>query len=383
MTREEITILLVKAHYGLLEPAEQATAEALLRESAVAREVKRELDELTATDAFLSEAAVADTWQQLAPRVREAMGGAADNAADEGPAAGRKARRLWLGVAAAAAAVLLFVTAALFFWKPADLPPPHLATLTLGNGKILPLQSTGTQYLDADGATIANTDRVLYLDAADAGAPVTWNTLTVPRTLDYKILLPDSSIVWLNSTTVLRFPSRFADGVREVYLEGGEAYFEISRDTEAPFTVHTPQGEVRVLGTAFNINAYQPGQVLTALVSGRVAVGYQGQRATLSPMQQAVVTDGAPEIRIQPFDLANTVSWREGIHYFSDAPVAELAVMLERWFDTRLVLDNDSVGHVQFRGKLDRNRPLQEFIDAINLTGDAEFYWKDGVLHGR
>lgn len=380
MTREEITILLVKAHYGLLEPAEQAKAEALLRDNAVAQQVRRELDELTVPIRFLSEETVDETWQELEPRVQAAM----DEPEAEVPAAGRKPRRIWPWVAAAAAVVLVLVTATLFLWQPADLPPhPHLATLTLGNGKILTLESTGTQYLDADGATIANTDRVLRLDGADAGAPTMWNTLTVPRTLDYKVYLPDSSVVWLNSTTVLRFPTRFAAGVREVYLESGEAYFQISGDAAAPFTVHTPQGEVRVLGTEFNVDAYQQGQVLTSLVHGRVAVTHSGKEAVLEPMQQAVAADGASEIRIRPFDLTNTVSWRGGIHYFNNAPVAEIGTMLERWFDTRLVLDNDSVGRVQFRGKLDRNRPLQEFIDAINLTGDAELYWQDEVLHGK
>ncbi|QEH43188.1 FecR domain-containing protein [Chitinophaga sp. XS-30] len=379
--------LLIKAHFGELTPEESVELEALLAAHEEARQIRDEISMLPREEmaAMLDRLDPEEAWQKVLEKEEELRRHKTV-----------RRRNLVIGSAVAASVML----AAIFLLPPikqrsVDLAgisasgtgtPGEQATLQLANGKVIVLHDSGQQVLSLGNAQLSNTNRVLKMAALAGDADLEasgWNTITVPNRLDYRIELPDGSVVWLNSTTKFRFPLSFRGRKsREVYIEAGEAYFQVAQQAEAPFVVHTSEADVHVLGTEFNVNAYQAGQVVTSLVNGKVAVSAGGgKRKELKPNQEAVVKEKADNIMVQPFDLSTTVSWREGIHYFRNAPVSEIAVMLSRWFNTELVIDNPEIAKVQFRGRLDRNRPLSEFVELMNLTKDANFYWKDGVLH--
>ncbi|WP_346316377.1 FecR domain-containing protein [Chitinophaga sp. YIM B06452] len=251
------------------------------------------------------------------------------------------------------------------------------ASITLEDGKVIALKDSGLQQHTA----FQNNNRVLEL-GSDKKADQGWSILNVPAKLDYQVKLADGSRVWLNSKSRLRFRFSYEKNVREVYLEDGEAFFQVSASAESPFTVHTPQGSVQVLGTEFNVNAYTENKVTTSLVTGKVAIQSGIDRIELRPGHEAIVNAGEP-IKVETFDARRTLGWRQGIHYFEKASIASVAVMLERWFDTPLIIDNPAVAKENLWGQLNRNEPLQVFIDQVNLTGDVHFYWKDGALHCR
>lgn len=385
MRREDVIALLSKSRYEGLQPAEQQELEKLLRDYTEAREIQQEFDELMKIDPFLGDEVVHDTWEALAPKVENTI--QTNLELVHRVRLPRKLNFVW-GISAAALVLLCLSFLLWFDWSGSEENNPSIpalaATLTFGNGEVLTLQRDGRHRLRAEGNTFDQTDRMLQIENLADSAPTSWATLTVPRTLEYHLQLPDGSVVWLNSASSLRFPNRFTSDRREVYLESGEAYFEVKKNDTAPFTVHTSQGEIRVLGTTFNIHAYDPKQVRTTLATGSILVQHQNISVELIPSQQATVTsDRDQPIHLQTVNLDNILSWRAGIHYFHDTPLSEIGILLERWFDTPLRLDNYQVGHVQFRGKLDRNQALQQFIDAINLTGDATLYWKNGMLHAR
>ncbi|MGN7720258.1 FecR family protein [Chitinophaga sp. 22620] len=251
------------------------------------------------------------------------------------------------------------------------------ASITLEDGKVIPLKDSGLQQHTA----FQNNNRVLEL-APDKKTDQGWSILNVPAKLDYQIKLADGSRVWLNSKSRLRFRFSYEKNEREVYLEDGEAFFQVSASEQSPFTVHTPQGSVQVLGTEFNVNAYTENTVTTSLVTGKVAIRSGIDRIELRPGNEAIVNAGEP-IKVETFDARRTLGWRQGIHYFEKASIASVAVMLERWFDTPLIIDNPAVAKENLWGQLNRNEPLQVFIDQVNLTGDVHFYWKNGQLHCR
>ncbi|MGX5820007.1 FecR family protein [Chitinophaga lutea] len=380
MKQEEPDIyqLLVKKHYGGLSPEEEETVEKILAEDPAARALLAEIQSVPEQEAR-------DFASSLDPEAAyEAM------LAGESAARRRRIRIRAGGMLTAAAAVAAF----LIFRPPgpdkkaappaitADVPE-GAATLRLANGKVIAMSDSGQQSIAATGANVQNNNRSLKFDVHDdAPADAGWNTLTVPAKLDYQIELSDGTIVWLNSRTQFRFPFVFAAGQREVFIDNGEAYFKIAPNANKPFIVQTARGPVRVLGTEFNVNAYSPQKVVTSLVKGSVAVTADGRTEALRPGFEAVAATDRPLV-VQDFDEVNTLSWREGIHYFASASISEIAIMLERWFDTPLIIDNPGVRSLQLRGKLYRNKPLQVFIDQINLTGVAEFYWKGGELHVR
>lgn len=381
-----LRVLLIKAHFGELTAAEKEELDELL---AIYKDESRQIQEEIAStpkeevNFMLEDLDLEDSWQKVLEKESQIRHLRVSQ------------RRNWIVGGAIAASVIL---AGFFLFKPER---PRLAspdgvtavistdtadqaTLRLASGKLIMLSDSGQQLVAVGNAHLSNTNRVLKL-ADLSGNPVEtpagWNTITVPNRLDYKIELPDGTMVWLNSTTKFRFPLRFSGKSREVYLEEGEAYFHVAQQADAPFVVHSGEAIIQVLGTEFNVNAYEAGKVITSLVNGKVAVAGNSVRKELVPNQEAIIINNENGMRMQSFDVAITTSWRRGIHYFRNAPVSDIALMLSRWFGTGLVIDNPRVANVQFRGRLDRNRPLSDFVEEMNLTGDATFYWREGVLH--
>lgn len=256
--------------------------------------------------------------------------------------------------------------------------PDGSASLVLEDGTTISLADTGLQKHNSTDASFTNNNRVLQL-GGDQSPAEGWTTLVVPARLDYQVKLSDGSTVWLNSRSRLRF--RFEQGKqREVFLEAGEAFFKVQGDAKNPFTVHTPEGDVLVLGTEFNVNAYSEKRMVTSLVNGKVAIRHGVDRIELHPGHQALVNAGET-ITVEDFDPERTLSWREGVHYFDNAAINEISVMLDRWFNVDLVIDSPDVGSQRFVGRLDRNKPIQDFVNAMNLTGEVNFYWKGNKLH--
>ncbi|RPD41120.1 FecR family protein [Chitinophaga barathri] len=297
-----------------------------------------------------------------------------------------RVRKILAGTAAVAAAAMLVI-----FLRPerevsvyqASTPPPYSgATLTLANGELIAMKDTGHQTVLAGSTALNNTNRSLTFGDGQPEAGNGLNTLTVPAKLDFQIELADGTKVWLNSTTRFRFPFHFNGETREVYIDKGEAYFQVAQNANKPFTVHTPSGPVKVLGTEFNVNAYAEEKVITSLVSGKVAVSNGARTIELAPGTEAVAQSGELT-RNRDFDMTNTLSWREGIHYFNNTTITEVGVMLKRWFDVDLVIDNPHAAGIEIRGKLFRNQPLDNFITQINDTRLVTFYWQNNELHCR
>jgi len=208
--------------------------------------------------------------------------------------------------------------------------------------------------------------------------------LSVPNARDYKVTLADSTEVWLNAASRLQFPFRFNGSSREITLLGGEAYIKVAANASRPFIIHTPHSTVQVLGTEFNINAYDPGMVKLALVKGAVRVRSGTASLVVKPGMEAVCTPGKG-LYTQPFDARETLSWRTGKHFFVNAPMPEICAILSRLLDIPAVIDSGSTAHNRhFSGMIDKHRPVEEFIkDVKNTTGIDYYFDQQGVLHFR
>lgn len=363
--------LLVKEHFGLITEEEQLQLDAILATNEEVLALRNEIQSLPKDAAlehmrYMDDNAGLQNLFQLHHQRRS-----------------RRTRNRWIASSCIIAGIVL---AGVYFSRISQTPvntaailqtnstATGSATLQLASGKIIHMNDSGMQSIVAEHATLNNDNRVLSIQD-QSGSAEGWNTLTVPPKLDYQLKLSDGTHVWLNSTSKIRFPFAFTGKYREVYVEG-EAYFNVKKDATHPFIVHAGQADVLVLGTDFNINAYTPARVVTSLVSGKVSINEK----ILQPGKQAVVATGKP-VQIQDFDMENTLSWRQGIHYFRNASIRELATMLSRWHDVQLVIDNPEVAEVHMRGKLFRHEPLQSFLDQLNATGTVHFYWEGKVLH--
>ncbi|WP_158618097.1 FecR family protein [Chitinophaga lutea] len=215
------------------------------------------------------------------------------------------------------------------------------------------------------------------------------------------IKLPDGTTVWLNAGSKLDYPKQFTGGKREVTLEG-EAFFDVAKDADRPFTVRTKTFAIRVLGTEFNVRAYpQEDSAVTSLIRGAVEVVLdetENRVVRLRPnekltMLTAVVTpdnNGHNPVEIhQPVKSRLTevedsviaeTAWVENKLAFKKMPLERVAVLLEHWFDADIRFKNDNKRQVYLSGVFDKES-LIEVLKALELTGSFHFrQGDDGVI---
>lgn len=253
--------------------------------------------------------------------------------------------------------------------------------LTLASGNIINL-SNSPDTIVLGNAQLVNIQSSLQL--ADKGdLPTGKNILTVPPGLNYKIQLTDNTIVWLNSSTTIEFPFVFGKNTREVTIVG-EAYFEVAKDPQKPFLVHTTaQSTVKVLGTSFNLNSYNAGQVRLSLVEGAVRLSAGSQEINVPPGQEAVYKENQP-IFLQAFDPEEVTAWKQGLFYFTNATLEDICKVLPRLYGKTVLLDNKNAAIEKFTGVLDKKAPLKDFLESVKESTSVDYYIDDSdVVHFR
>lgn len=293
-------------------------------------------------------------------------------------------------ITAAAAVVLLISIASLFKNEtlkrdiPETLPAVAVqnisigsdkATLTLEDGSVVALEK-GKAY--SKGNVSSNGEKLVY-DAKSKSEKIANNILTIPRGGQFFVQLADSTKVWLNSESQLKYPVAFTDGqARQVELIYGEAYFEVSPSTKhkgAKFNVKTQMQHVEVLGTEFNIKAYKDeNTIYTTLVKGKVAIDNAKAKEFLMPNEQSVIRKDNTDILISKVDVDNVISWRKGLFVFKGMPLKEIAKVLSRWYDADIVFANPELGNVKFNGVLNKSQKLEEIVATIKNSNFINAY---------
>ena len=162
---------------------------------------------------------------------------------------------------------------------------------------------------------------------------VEYNYESAPAGVKKTVMLPDSSIVTLNSVSELKYPSHFSDTLREVYLIG-QAFFEVTKNANAPFIVHTKNFSTCVLGTSFDIRSYEGEKNNhVAVVTGKVRVMTQkGDSQLLLPNDMTSYNENQKVLKKSTFDPAFLLAWRKGIIVFDHATFEEVTTYLSRWY---------------------------------------------------
>lgn len=198
------------------------------------------------------------------------------------------------------------------------------------------------------------------------------NILETPKGGQYQLSLPDGSKVWLNASSRLHFPTAFREGERKVRLFG-EAYFEVKTDSANPFIVETSKGvSLRVLGTNFNVNAYQEdAQETTTLLQGHLQVMHSQAQVLLKAGQQAVVN--AKEIvDVREVETSYAVAWKEGYFMFNREPIKEVMGKIARWYDVEVVYQGP-VTETRFWGTVSKFSHVNDVLDMLEATGRVHF----------
>lgn len=270
-----------------------------------------------------------------------------------------------------AAGLLIICTVGGGFWlqnkqaKTSSIARSNVPTLILDDGRELTLDTANKGVLSQQGSTriVQSLATLSYQQQnSDAGSTVHYNTLRTPRGSQFKLVLPDGTTVWLNAASSIRFPTAFTGNERDVSITG-EAYFDVAAVANQPFTVHTGSTAIRVLGTRFNVKAYDDeGQTATTLFQGAVLVnGLQ-----LLPGEQAIITANAPAIN-KHADIAAAIAWKDGLFSFKDADIATVMRELVRWYDVNVVYP-EGIPEGTFTGDLSRQLSIGQLATLMETT---------------
>lgn len=189
-----------------------------------------------------------------------------------------------------------------------------------------------------------------------------------------KIRLHDGTVVWLNSSSSLRYPNHFASGIRKVELDG-EAYFEVKRNEKAPFIVSTEYMNIKVLGTKFNVFAYKgKNDFTTTLVEGSVKVydkNNESKQMILKPTETAELI-GTKLVKTK-YKNENSLLWRSGIYSFDDVTFSEMVKKLELYYDVTIYVYNESLMKNKFTAKFRQRDGIESVLKTLQKAYSFSF----------
>lgn len=238
------------------------------------------------------------------------------------------------------------------------------AILTLCNGSKIVLDSVANGVLANQNNTAVSKKNggIVYTSGADAQA--VYNTMTTPRAREYNLELSDGTKVWLNASSSITFPTSFTANERKVTITG-EVYFEVAKDKTRPFRVSVNGMQVNVLGTHFNVNAYEDeATVNTTLLEGSVLITEKSKKILLKPGQQAEKQKSGAIVVNDNVNLEEVMGWKNGVFYFENASLQMVLRQLSRWYDVDVMFDK-GVPLRTFEGEIQRNLQLSQVLKIL------------------
>lgn len=284
----------------------------------------------------------------------------------------------WKRMAVAASLILAISTASyfIFFHKETkkeelvkveskDIEPPKQskAIITLADGKTVSIDSFTT--LTQNNVSLIKTadGRIVYTGKS---SEVVYNTLANPRgSKVINMQLADGSYVWLNAGSSITYPIAFAGNERKVAITG-EAYFEVAHDATKPFYVSKGAMQVQVLGTHFNVNAYDDEMdVKVTLLEGSVQVDNKNSTEVLMPGQQAQMVEGIKVVN--SVNLEEVMSWKNGYFGFDNTDLQTVMRQIARWYDVEIVYEG-KMPEMKFGGEISRNSTVSEVLKILEKS---------------
>jgi ferric-dicitrate binding protein FerR (iron transport regulator) len=252
-------------------------------------------------------------------------------------------------------------------------PGESKAVLVLNDGEAIILDSSDKFLLhEKDGTEIHKEEGRLNYSTSDLKKTKSeiFNTIRIPRGGEYHLKLSDGTRVSLNAQSEFIYPVHFNEDIREVTLTG-EAFFEVA-PSNVPFIVRTKGMVVEVLGTTFNLNAYEnTDEVVTTLVEGKLKVGANDKAAgsrVIYPNEQAVFRMSRRKIEVSTVDVNLYTAWRKGELIFYNMRLEDIMTSLTRWYSAEVFYLNPSVKELRFSGSLNRYENINQILDIIAST---------------
>ncbi|MFV0592014.1 MAG: FecR family protein [Draconibacterium sp.] len=315
-----------------------------------------------------------------------------------------KLRRSFIRITAAAAVLAIVVfSGILFLWPNENIddiadatvisvpPGKSSAILTLATGEKLALDELSEDsILVSEGAintAIVSNRQLSYmqnivfsdstLTSVDEEKPA-FNVLEVPSKAEYRLVLSDGTKVALNANSTLKYPVQFSKHERRVEISG-EAFFEVTHDSERPFRVVDVYGnQVEVKGTSFDVKAYPDESIsLVALVEGAVVFQTkEHEQIDLTPGYGISFYSDDNTFSKKPVNIEEITAWKNGRFIFDDKPLEYIITNISRWYGIKLVYGDDDVRNIHFSIDTPRHKNLSALISLLESTESVRFEQK-------
>lgn len=296
-------------------------------------------------------------------------------------------RRVWIRWASCAAVLALLFAGGVLYWM--NVSSSHETEL-LAEGNIEPGSRKAVLVLGSDEKVMLNdglddgilrNDRtvkkkgntLVYESNGGNDTVVEFNRLITPRGGEYAVVLSDGTKVWLNAESELKYPVYFKGKERQVFLKG-EAYFDVSRCEERPFTVYSDKARITVLGTEFNVKNYDDGAIATTLVEGAVSVSDGDNVCRLHPGQQAMIS--AQGLEVKNVETALYTAWKDGYFIYRETSLEDILKELSRWYDFIYFYQNERSASLNFTAKLKKFDSVEKVFEVLRATGEVDFVVK-------
>jgi transmembrane sensor len=215
-----------------------------------------------------------------------------------------------------------------------------------------------------------------YLGSSKTNSETQMCEVTAPKGQISKCVLADGTEVWLNAGTTLTYDPTLKGSMRVVYLDG-EAYFKVTKNKHKPFAVNTKYAQVKVLGTIFNLKAYSgEGKVETTLEEGSVEFSLNGSAAKpveMKPGEQVVYNISEKKMTLGKVETYLLTAWKDGKFVFKDADLKTIITELEKLYDVRIHLENDSLLKLHFRGMFEYEQNIFSALETLERTTNMKY----------
>ncbi len=265
-----------------------------------------------------------------------------------------------------------------------DVAPGHSgAILTLSNGKKIVLDSLKNGLLANQGNVniLKKGDQISYRDREGSNEKILYNTMTTPKGRQYQLELSDGTRVWLNAASSITYPTAFVGKERTVEITG-EVYFEVKTimlstgkdKKKMPFIVviNSPANvkrEIQVLGTHFNINAYDnESAAKITLLEGSVKVVNNNTSVTIKPGEQAVMQNQGNKMSVVNADIDEAVAWKNGFFSFKNASIETIMHQVERWYNVDVVYNGQKPTD-HYGGEVSEDVNASEMLKVLEVGG--------------
>lgn len=247
--------------------------------------------------------------------------------------------------------------------------------LVLNDGSVLQLaREEGKREVTSNATSDGNELVYSKNDSPENRVTVEYHTVMVPKGGEYHVVLADGTKVWFNEETELKYPVVFVGEKREVYLKSGEVYLEVARDEKCPFIVHTGNGDIRVLGTQFNVKYLTDQKVATTLVKGGVQVKKGNVEVILQPNQQAVVGEVVSKIPVMDVeDVEEIICWKDNMFFFRDVELEQIMDKLAEWYGFTVFYETPETKSEKFFVRIDKYAEVNGILEVMSEVSNVKF----------